>query len=64
LGVALQALWALEGGSITEIASEHVLFDGDKMHRPDRTAVELYAEAYKRYSMYVEALTPVFTRRT
>ena len=63
LGVALQALWALEGGSITEIANEHVLFDEDKMHQPDRMAVEQYAEAYKRYSTYVQALTPIFTRR-
>ena len=27
---------------------------------PTVFAVELYAEAYKRYSTYVEALTPVF----
>ena len=54
----------VEGGSITEIASEHVLFDGDKCIGLTVLAVELYAEAYKRYSMYVEALTPVFTRIT
>lgn len=63
LGVALQALWALEGGSISEISKEHVLFDSKKVHRPDSEAVGLYTEAYKRYHAYVEALTPIFTRR-
>ena len=63
LGVALQALWALEGGSISEITQEHVDFDLSRAHHPDSEAVGLYSEAYRRYSTYVQALTPMFQRR-
>ncbi|NMA22660.1 MAG: xylulokinase [Spirochaetales bacterium] len=59
-GAALQALWALEGGDISAITAEHVLFDSEKNHTPDKGASSAYDEAYRRYQRYVEAMTPLF----
>ncbi|MGE4454442.1 MAG: xylulokinase [Sphaerochaeta sp.] len=59
-GAALQALWTLKGGSIVDLASEHVRFDEAKSCEPDEKAGEQYAKAYQRYQSYVEALTPLY----
>jgi xylulokinase len=59
-GAALQALWTLSGGSIVDLASEHVRFDDAKGCEPDKEAGTLYAKAYQRYQSYVEAMTPLF----
>jgi len=59
-GAALQALWTVAGGSIVDLAKEHVLFDESKSCEPDREAGVLYAQAYARYQGYVEAMTPLF----
>lgn len=59
-GAALQALWTLEGGSIVDLAKEHVLFDESKSCMPNAEAGRQYAQAYQRYQQYVEAVTPLF----
>lgn len=59
-GAALQALWTAGGGSIVELAKEHVSFDESKSCTPDREAGKQYQVAYARYQAYVEAMTPLF----
>lgn len=59
-GAALQALWTLEGGSIADIAKEHVHFDESKSCEPNPDAKEPYDRAYDRYQAYVGAMTPLF----
>jgi len=59
-GAALQALWTLKGGSIVDLASEHVRFDDAKGCEPNKESGAQYAKAYERYQSYVEAMTPLF----
>ena len=59
-GTALQALWALEGGSISDIVASHVSYDQEKSREVDRAATEEYMDAYRRYQQYVEAVSPLY----
>jgi xylulokinase len=59
-GAALQALWALEGGSLSAIVASHVVFDDGKALMPDRESGRLYMDAYRRYQRYVEAVSPLY----
>jgi len=59
-GAALQALWALEGGSISDIVASHVTYDEEKSRMVDSEANHRYMAAYRRYQAYVEAVSPLY----
>lgn len=59
-GAALQALWALEGGSISDIVASHVSYDEEKSRDVDPEANEQYRDAYRRYQAYVDAVSPLY----
>jgi xylulokinase len=66
LGGAIQALWCLERGagrgtSIESLVDEHVLLEGGATVTPDPTAAAAYDRAYKEYSKYLGALSPLYT---
>ena len=59
-GAALHGLWCLEGGSIADIAHEHIAYDEAKAAAPDASKKEAYAEGYRRWLRYSDTLAPIF----
>ncbi|MDR0494945.1 MAG: xylulokinase [Treponema sp.] len=68
MGGAIQALWCLlnnpstKGGkkiSIKDITDEHITLDGATV-QPEKKAVAAYDKAYKHYSRYLGALSPLY----
>lgn len=59
-GAALQALWIVSGGDISELVEEHLSFDESKSAYPDMENHKRYLESYAKWSSYVESLTPIF----
>jgi len=71
MGGAIQALWCLLNNSKTSSAAkskvtiesltdEHVALEGGVTIQPDKKAVQDYDKAYKVYSRYLEALSPLY----
>jgi len=61
LGGAVQALWALNpGSSLAALAEEHVAMDTGALVRPDEAESRAYDEAYRVYSRYLAALSPLY----
>ena len=59
-GAVLQGLWAIEGGTIGQIASEHIAYDEKKSAEPDLTYSDVYKACYERWLKYADALGPIF----
>ena len=59
-GAALHGLWCMEGGSIADIAHEHIAYDPSKNAEPDPSKREVYDEGYRRWLRYSDALAPIF----
>ena len=68
MGAAIQALWCMsrnakdgekKKASIRELAEKHVLLDGASI-KPDKKAVSAYDKAYKEYSRYLGAVSPLY----
>jgi xylulokinase len=65
MGGAIQALWTLElaegkDTTIESLVEEHVILEGGATVNPEPAAVEEYDKAYKAYSRYLGALTPLY----
>ncbi len=59
-GAALHGLWCLSGGSIEEIAKEHIRYNESASCSPDKASTDKYKEEYGRWLRYVETLSPIF----
>ncbi len=59
-GAALHGLWCMEGGSIADIAHEHIAYDPSKNAEPDPSKREVYDEGYRRWLRYSDTLAPIF----
>ena len=59
-GAALHGLWCIRGGSIAEMAEEHISYDEGSAAFPDRTHEAVYREGYRRWTAYSNALAAIF----
>jgi xylulokinase len=65
LGGAVQALWCLlkrqgKNTGIAELADEHIRIQEDESILPNEKNVAEYNAAYKEYTKYLKALTPLY----
>ncbi len=63
-GAALQALWAVsraagDGAGIADITRAHVAIDPEMSTRPDPGRAAAYADAYQRFLIHLDAITPL-----
>jgi xylulokinase len=71
LGGAIQALWVLERAglagkpktlrlAVDAVTEEHVALEGGATIKPDAKTVKAYNAAYREYSKYLGALSPLY----